>query len=452
MPPFSGCLTDPLSQTSAEYQCPGEEYTISRAVHLARLAAFYPKCRECRHRTDTGQLPLQTLEQLQRTERRIERPSLFTPEGVRGVYLNELTHTRAGKIAGALASLLWEDQPLVPRSGSPRASETKPHRHGPSVIVGHDERPSSPDIVTGVAKVLRRMGCHVIDIGLSTRPCFWYAVDHLRGVAGIHVTGSGRDPAWTGLDFVGAGALPWSRDLRLGEIERRYEQGFSRPTRHSAGQRTFHASALYEAGLWKHFHALRPLRVCCGCPNRPVRDIIERIFSKLACKLIPVPIPVRARKLHDAADADSQRLAQAVRQQKADLGILIDDDGQTCTFFDERGTLIPAPALTLVLAEALLEEAPGSGIVVEESAAANLRPMLEAWKGRVIPSGTTLTAVSQAMRRHDAQLAGGDSGRFWFRESFPTCDAVLTLAKVLQALSRSDAEFSVVAGAKLQVQ
>ena len=468
-----------VDERSALFLCPGETHPISHSVHLARLAAFYPKCRECRHRTSTGQLSAQTLERLECTQHRVERPSLFAAEGVRGVYLNELNRTKAGEIAGALASLLWEKRPLVGRDegvalpvddaskpvedsgtgdrpgnelpaepgGLPFHQEIdaagyRPRRSGPVVVVGQDERPSSMDIVTGIAKVLRRMGCHVIDVGLTTRPCFWFAVDHLRAAAGMHVTGSGCDPAWTGLDIVGAGAVPISQDDQLGEIERRMTRGFSRPLRQAAGQRTFHAAALYEGGLWKHFHALRPLRVACGCPSRPVREVIERVFSKLACQLQPENIPRRARDLTDSADPDCVRLSRAVTDGGAHLGILIDDDGQTCALFDERGTLIRARAITRVLADFVLQESRGASIVVEESAAAALRPAIEAAGGRSAACGARLSHMAQALRAREGQLGGGDSGRYWFREAFATCDAVLTIAKVLQALSRSDADFS----------
>jgi phosphomannomutase len=95
------------------YVCPGESYPITRAVHLSRLAAFFPACRDCPFRSDTGRIPPQTLERLESTVRRVERKSLFTTEGVRGVYLNELTRAKAGEIAAALAALLWEQSPLV---------------------------------------------------------------------------------------------------------------------------------------------------------------------------------------------------------------------------------------------------------------------------------------------------------------------------------------------------
>lgn len=431
----------PTLQPEPQYICPGEDYAISRAVHLSRLAAFYPKCRECVHRHDAAQIVVQTVENIATSNRRIERPTLFTNEGVRGVYLNELTSNKAGDIAGAFASLLWEATPLEIREPESN-SATISKRLGPQVVIGHDDRPSSPDLVTGVAKTLRRMGCHVIDIGLATRPCFWFAVDHLKAAAGIHVSGSGCDPAWTGLDFVGAGAIPIERDNRLPEIAARHAAGYQRPMRQSAGQRTFHCGPLYEAGLRKHFHALRPLKVCLGCANRPVRDVITRIFQKLACRLIPVAIPVRARQILDADDIDTQRLGAAVIETSAHFGLLIDDDGQTCSVFNERGELVSARQITLLLADVILAEARNSHLVIEQSAAQALLRPIDRRDGFVAMSDACRSSIALGMRQADAVFAGGDSGRYWFRESIPTCDAVLTLARLLQGLSRSDAELS----------
>ena len=64
-----------MSLTSLEtlYICPGETHPISRSVHLSRLAAFYPKCRECPLRKDTGNLATHTVEAIRATERRVQR-------------------------------------------------------------------------------------------------------------------------------------------------------------------------------------------------------------------------------------------------------------------------------------------------------------------------------------------------------------------------------------------
>lgn len=425
--------------TEKQYICPGEMHPISRSVHLSRLAAFYPDCRDCPLRTDTGQLPRQTVERLQNTERRVQRKSLLTDEGVRGVYLNELTRQKADALASALAGLLWADAPLLGKTDArPRTGRTT----GPSVVVGYDERTASPDIVTGVIAALLRMGCTVVDIAVTTRPCFCFTVAHVQASAGIFVTGAGCEPSWTGLDFVGRNAIPLSRGGELDRLEERLQHPISRPTRRAGRHRTFQAVVPYEAGLWKHFHALRPLKIVYGCPSQLVCRSLERIFETLPCRLISTDIPWRARNPLDQKDHDVVRLGETVRDAQADLGVLIDDDGARCGFVDEQGTAAQSQSITRLVAEMMLAEHPETAVVLEDSTFDALCGGIEESGGRPVGSGSRFAEIAQTMRNEQALFGGGDSGRYWFSETFPTCDAVLTIAKVLNLLSRSDQPFS----------
>src|SRR5213079_507148 len=126
-----------------------------------------------------------------------------------------------------------------------------------------------------------------------TRPCHLFAVDHLRAAGAVHVTGAGHDPGWTGLDFIMHGNLPCSSPGALDRIAACYCDGYSRPSRRPGSQRTFQASVPYEASLWKHFHALRPLKIALACPSRTVRELFVRVFRKLACRLMLVETPTR---------------------------------------------------------------------------------------------------------------------------------------------------------------
>ena len=185
------------------YTCPGELYSIPRSIHLARLASFYSSCRDCEHRFDTGHfLPDQgTLPHGQ--EYRSTRVSVVSEESVRGVYLNELDRNRSVLWGEVLADYLWDQQPLIARR-EPMANsqiiadqsldEPPTNAHGPTVVVGFDERPSSPDIVTGAVLGLRRMGCPVIDLGQTTLPTLAFNVQELEA-AELFVTGSGCDPS-----------------------------------------------------------------------------------------------------------------------------------------------------------------------------------------------------------------------------------------------------------------
>lgn len=431
-----------LLPAEAQFRCPDEPHTITRAVHLARLAAFYPKCRHCQHRHDTGHLPPTVVEQIQDVERqRAPQRSLFQTDGVRGVFHNELTPAIAGRIAGALASWLWEEVPLTARSSG--ASTAAAKRAGPMVAIGYDERPSSPVLFAMVADSLRMMGCEVVDLGQLSRACFTFAVDHLQAAGGVFVTGAGCDAATNGLDLVGTGALPLSMGTGLEEIERRVTEGYSRPTRRAGFQRAFQPLVPYEPSLWKHFHALRPLKIVAAIRPRTARETLRRLFAKLPCELIEIETmagsqaPIRQTALLSA-------ITQRVSRSAAHLGILIDDDGCRCQFADEKGRIIDGSRLATFLAKSLLTSNPHATICVKSS-------LLEAQQlglksGNLVDGGETIGSLGQALRSSGAVMGIAGNETYWWRESCPTADAILTLARVLQSLSRSDSAFSTFLG------
>ena len=443
-----------LPTLEPQYVCPGETHAISRAVHLSRLAAFYPKCRECPHRQEIGQLSQPQFESDDSSEPRESERSLFTLEGVRGVYLNELTRHKAGELSAAFASLLWESLPLAGRSDLRDANSKRPiRRSGPVVVVGFDERPSSPDIVTGVAAALRRMSCQVVDIGQTSMPCFRFSVAHMQAAGGILISGHGCEPSWTGLDFVGKHGRPISvagrrnensaaRAISLEDIHHRCEQGAVRPLRQGGSQRVFQVSVPYLAGLLKRFHALRPLRVAIGCSVRFVRRTLDALFEKLPVTLDWIEIPRRSRDLLNGDDSDVRRVREAVVAQSADFGFLIDDDGADVAVLDEVGSLLAPGDLLCLLAEVLLAEQVGAAVVIDNAARDFLQPRIATKDRRCWLGGWTQSDVWQAMRHEAAICGGGATGRVWLRDAVPACDAILTLAHLLQALSRDDAPLS----------
>lgn len=432
--PLTGSLIELPAET--QYRCPGEQHPISRAIHLSRLAAFFPACRQCQHRHDTGQLPPQTIERIQQVERRGTAPGVFQTDGVRGVFHNELTTALAGRIAGAFASILWEQIPLVGRSG--RRRKTQPARRGPALVVGYDERPASPAVLTAVIDALRMMGCPVTDVGLVSRPCFAFAVAHLQTAGGIYVTGAGHSASCTGLDLVGSGGLPLSLDTGLEEVARRTAAGVARPTRRAGFQQSFQALVPYEAALWKHFHALRPLTVVCAARPRPVRRTLRKLFAELPCRLSEVEVSAAAGQPLKQ-EVLLKRVSRQVLAREAHLGVLIDDDGSRCWFLDERGRVIPSTRIGLMLARFRRLDHPNATIVAESAAV----PAFEKLSGTpVIDGGRSSGTMAQAIQGTTAAFGCGDSDRYWWGESFPACDAILTLAHVLQGLSRSDADFS----------
>lgn len=443
-----------LLQTAEVYfQCPGEDYPISKAIHLSRLAAFYPKCRTCPHNTETGNLSPQTVKRLQQTQKqRVAPENLFTAEGVRGVYLNEINRIQAAHIAGAFSNLLWEQLPLkgvAPQEPIASPKNTVPHSleypgpeksRGPCVVIGFDERPSSPDIITGVASALRRNGCRVIDLGLTVPAVLSYAANHLQAQGAIMVTGSQCGPSYTGLEFLLEQSQPVSTGHGLEKIQEITTRGFGRASRQPGSQRTFHPMEPYRTQFHKHFHALRPLKIAVACSLRLVRETLNELFEKLPCQLTWVEIPHQKRNLLSTQDSDVLKLQECLESSEYDLGMLIDDDSRRCAFFDETGVLLPQHLISKFLMNALAADHTGKAFILEAECLAQLPDLPTGWN--VHPHTGTLADGYFQMQTKQAVYAGGQSGYHWFRETVPTCDAILTLAHVLAALSFSDAPFS----------
>lgn len=427
-----------------EYICPGERHPISRAVHLARLAAAFPPCRECPLcegdvcSSDDNPVTLNS------SPAPAAKNSATIAEGVRGIFHNEMTRGLADALAMNFADCLWEQAPVRgPNDGIDRGAR----QARPTVVAGYDERPSSPAIFAAAVAGLRRMGCHVLEVGLVTKPCFWFAVSNVHASGGLFVTGSGTDPAGTGIDFLWEGARPLSR-VEVSKLRDRAEstRGISRlapsrPTRSSGTHRSFQAAAPYEESIATHFAALQLHKIVCASSSPLVGRFVQRLL-KSSCELIYADLPLKVRDPTRRRDEGILRLSSLVRESQAQLGILIDDDGQRCGFVDERGRHVSPLAIARLIAPLLLGEGPGSTVVLEPAAFVELRPLIETMGGCCQTCAADSASIATAILESQAVYAGGDSGRHWFLEGFANCDALLVISRVLKTIARTDQPFS----------
>ncbi len=425
---------------SEEMICPGETYAIYRSVHYARLAAYYPACRKCSLRYETGHLSKQVLEQIEEVTKREEREDFFSEQGLRGIYLNEINRSYANRAASSFGTLIWDQRPR--KGKTDLAGQSRFKISTPKIVVGRDPRPSSPDIYSGVITGLTQMGCEIIDISITTSPCFRFAVNHLEASGGIFITGEGSPPSWTGMDFVVNESGTISESFSLTKLKERMAYPSNRPTREAGHQRHFQANVPYEASLWKHFHALRPLKILIACPNLMIQKNLKKLFETLPCQLTLINLPCRERTLSDPQDPDIETLSHLVLSKHYDLGMVIDDDGMKSCFVDDLGNFIDQDLTTCLIADLLLAESPDSQIVLEENSFQSMKLLIDRLKKQPVNGGCSVPKIAKAMSESEAVFGRGAEGQFWFREIFPHCDAILTLARMLDILSRDDTPFS----------
>ncbi len=417
------------TNTDAEYQCPGEKHSISRAVHLGRLARFYPACRDCPRRHETGLLSPRQVRRLQEVEHRGQKPPLFRREAVGGVALGQLPPGTVRDVAIAFGLCLRRGLlPSLATSGNNTPRD--------AAVVAGDGRPAVAELLAAACDGLRFAGCHVVDLGAASAPCLMFAADHL-GAAGGLLVGSGQGGLnQVAVKLFGPDAAPLSQDAGLDVVHRQLEHGIDRPTRRFGGIRRFQAETPYLDRFRSHYHALRPLRFVLDCSCSPVEGYLGRLLANLACK---------ATIVH-AAGAN---LPEQVAEDEAHFGVYVDDDGERCRLVDEQGRAVATDRLLPLIASQSLADStePGHVFLASRDTAmppSTVGPSLP-YEVELLPNDPNRAAMAAAMRRCKATCGADPDGRLWYGlTNAPLPDALHTLTHLLVLLSRSDRPLSLV--------
>ncbi|HBQ26433.1 MAG TPA: phosphomannomutase, partial [Syntrophomonas sp.] len=97
--------------------------------------------------------------------------NIFRQYDIRGIVDEELSEQMVYDIARAFAAYAMRKEQNT-------------------ILLGHDNRESSPDISKIMTEALVSSGCNVIDLGMVITPVFYYAARYLNIQAGIMITAS----------------------------------------------------------------------------------------------------------------------------------------------------------------------------------------------------------------------------------------------------------------------
>jgi phosphomannomutase len=450
------------------YRCPGESYTIDRAVHLGRLASFYPACRSCIHRHETHTLSPLELAQWSEIERRGDQQPRFAAESLGASSLNEMPPAVVRQFAVALGIALWRDR--GDRPGPPAA------------LVGADGHWGAAELVSAACEALQWAGCRAIDVGAVTSAALAAATGRLRTDAALWVGNASGEPHAIDLKLWGPGGIPWSSPGHLDPVHEIYQSKVDRPKRRGGGLERAGVDDHYLATFFPLFHALRPLRLVVDTTCEPVVRYLDKLVSQAACEVLrpghvmvrprcsdaagataglpsseisaggqatrgtrhsrPVHAPAGLTSATDGAKPFRERRLAAVGRQvlatDAHFGLWIDGDAEACHLVDQCGASVDSQRLLVLLALTVCRQRPQATLVLERETRGEHDSALARLGARVIRTDSTRQAMCEVMHQHAAVLGGGPSGRFWFSGSPAAPDALLTISLLLTILSESD--------------
>ncbi|MGD8829444.1 MAG: phosphomannomutase/phosphoglucomutase [Pseudomonadales bacterium] len=343
---------------------------------------------------------------------------------------------RAYDIRGITTKNLTEEVVYwIGRSFAAQASSQARDR----VIVGRDGRHSSAMLRDSLTKGLNEGGCDVIDIGEVPTPLLYFATYALDTGTGIMITGSHNPPEYNGLKMMIAGET-----LAEESIQRLKARLYDNDLTDGDGD-------VEEMDLIDHYldrvlesvAVAQPCKVVVDCGNGVAGHVAPRLIEELGCEVVPLYCNVDGdfpNHHPDPADPENLKdLIAVVKDEKADIGLAFDGDGDRLGVVTPSGDIIWPDKLLMLFAQDIVGRNPGADIIYDVKCSRHLNTLISELGGRPIMWRTGHSHMKAKLKETGALLAGEFSGHICFGERwYGFDDALYAAARLLEIIGSED--------------
>lgn len=326
-------------------------------------------------------------------------------------------------------------------------------------LIGRDARVSGAAIRDALLAGLIEAGAEVTDLGLCTTPMVYFFTARDGFAGSVMITASHNPPADNGLKVSCRTALPVGYETGLGEVERmiaadeaRYSPGAgsSGPGAVPAAREYPEARRLYLDWMRARFAGAEGLRYAVDCSNGMAALLAAELFPGATILNGTIDGTFPGHGPNPLLAENRRQLADCVREQGLDCGLVFDGDADRCMFVDERGDFIQPDYLIPIVAQATAGSRASSERLIDlPEGGAGVRVIHDVRTSRgaievlrrngcepkMVPVGHAF--AKPALRRLGALCGGELAGHYYFAE-FAGCDSgVLAACRVLDAVARA---------------
>ncbi|MDF9717558.1 phosphomannomutase/phosphoglucomutase [Nocardioides sp. ChNu-99] len=319
----------------------------------------------------------------------------------------------------------------------------------PTVVVGHDMRPSSPGMAGAFAQGAADQGADVVLIGLASTDQLYFASGHL-GHAGAMFTASHNPAQYNGIKMCRANAVPIGTDTGLAQIRDLVAGEEPAPAARTGSITEHDVLAAYAA----HVLSLAPvtgrrLKVVVDAGNGMAGLTAPAVFERLgadAVDMVPMYFELDGTfPNHEANPIDAETLvdlqARVVAEQ-ADIGLAFDGDADRCFLVDETGRAVSPSTLTALIADRELARVPGSNVIHNLITSKAVPEIVTEKGGTPVRTRVGHSYIKATMAETDAVFGGEHSGHFYFRDFWRADSGMLAALHALAALAGTDVTLS----------
>ncbi len=345
--------------------------------------------------------------------------SIFRQYDIRGIYPDTLDEEGAEEIGKALGTYLVD-------KGSSK------------VVVGRDNRISSPTLSKHFIDGLLATGCSVTNIGLAITPLIHFLTCTQDFTAGVMITASHNPKNYNGfrLDYKNAAPLYGEDIEEIHEIIKNETYEYSKGLYFE--QDLVHHYIEY---LKKRFTFSKRHKIVLDCGNGASSPIAPVVFEALGCEVVSLYCDLDSDFPHGIPDPENPLfmdvLESAVKENNADAGFAFDTDVDRFGLVDNTGSSYEADKLLLLYAQHALSKKPGGTVVFDVKATGVLSKIINSLGGVPKMIRTGHPYFSEEIAR-GALLGGEYSGHIFFGgEYFGFDDGIYAACKVLEIMDSS---------------
>jgi len=301
------------------------------------------------------------------------------------------------------------------------------------VVIGRDGRLSSETLAQALARGLREGGVDVMDVGEVPTPLLYYATHALDTGTGVMITGSHNPPEYNGLKMMIAGET--LAEERIQRLRKRIEDNEL-----SHGDGEFERVDIVDAYLERVVNDVavaQPLKVVVDCGNGVAGAVVPKLIAELGCEVVPLYCEVDGTfPNHHPDPADPHNLEDlitVVKDERADIGLAFDGDGDRLGVVTNEGEIIWPDKLLMLFSRDIVGRNPGADIIFDVKCSRHLNAIISDNGGRPIMWKTGHSHMKAKIKETGALLAGEFSGHICFGERwYGFDDALYSAARLLE--------------------
>lgn len=360
---------------------------------------------------------------------------LFGTDGVRGV-ANQypITADVAVKLGQAVAHYFLNTQQRQYANQRPR------------ILIGKDTRLSCYMLEAGLAAGIASMGADVQLVGPLPTPGISFITEGMRADAGIVISASHNSFEDNGIKIFGPDGFKLPDEAELA-IEKLFFNVDKLPKVHGKNigrvRRIDDAAGRYIVFVKNAFPrdlSLDGLRIVLDCANGAGYKVAPAVLGELGAEVFTIGVDPDGTNINaECGSLYPGAAAKRVHETRADIGISLDGDADRVVLVDENGEVVDGDTLMGLVAIHMKQNGKlrTPAIVTTVMSNIGLEMALEKEGIKMVRAQVGDRYVVGAMREHNINFGGEQSGHMIFLDHALTGDGLIAALQVLSIMRRS---------------